>query len=70
MIVLFFVSATTEFQKEVLDSLMNGVRENTDAGKVALEINSSRYAYNIVLEVMQAIVFEVRSMLINLIIPT
>ena len=40
-----------------MDSLVCGLKENTDASKVALEINGSRYAYNISLEKMQEIVF-------------
>lgn len=45
------------FLHEVMDSLMMGLRENMDVAKVALEINASRYAYNISLETMQQIVF-------------
>ncbi|XP_018008992.1 translation initiation factor eIF-2B subunit epsilon isoform X2 [Hyalella azteca] len=47
-----------EFDCEVLDSLCNGVKSKTEAGKVVLEINASRYAYNIPLENMQRIVFK------------
>lgn len=41
---------------EMTDGLVMGLRENMDVDKVALEINASRYAYNISLETMQQIV--------------
>jgi len=48
-----------DFIHEVMDTLVIGIREKTDTDKVALEINGSRYAYNIALERMQTIVFQV-----------
>ncbi|KAF2358515.1 Hexapeptide repeat [Trinorchestia longiramus] len=47
-----------DFTREVLDSLCNGIKGRTEVSKVVLEINASRYAYNIPLETMQLIVFK------------
>lgn len=48
-----------------MDSLVDGIRVNSDANTVALEINGSRFAYNVALETTQAIVFKVGNIVSN-----
>lgn len=45
-IIIFYLIHSTDFLKEVLDSLERGINENIKTDNLILEINSSRYAYN------------------------
>lgn len=46
MIILFFLLANAVFLTEVIDSLERGYKDKTEPDYLILEINSSRYAYN------------------------
>uniref|UniRef100_A0A2P2I1T0 Translation initiation factor eIF2B subunit epsilon n=1 Tax=Hirondellea gigas TaxID=1518452 RepID=A0A2P2I1T0_9CRUS len=47
-----------QFKHEVMESLVLSIKDTTNASNVAIEINASRYAYNIKLEHMQLIVLK------------
>lgn len=59
---VFFLSS--EFKREVTESLNNALREKSAAENVVLEINASRHAYNMSMEEVLATVTRVSKSLV------